>query len=405
MQAPQARRPDWLPQVLLLALVALIGTVPFWLTDLDIRLAGLFWHPELDNPWIDAEEPLWSFLYVAAPMAMGVVLLGGLLVLAGGRLWTRMRRLRPYAVLVIAVALIGPGLLINGVIKDHWGRPRPHQVEPLGGNRDYLPPLKPGESGKGRSFPSGHSSVGFMLAVFFLIWRRHRPRLAWTALAVAIVFGLLLGIGRMAAGDHFLSDVIWSAVFVYGVVLLLYYGVLGIPRREAAMALAPPEAVLPLRHPWRAGLAFGAAAIGMLALVLLATPVNQNHREVVRAGEFPGDPRVLRIVADSADLILYRIGGPHRAAIKLEARGFGLPTSRVEETLFEESGSLTLRVRHLGVFTERDTRLTVGLEPGQWDRVEVRVGTGNIRIHAHPGPGPELELRTGDGQVLKVPPE
>lgn len=405
MQGPRSHRSDWFPQVLLLALVALLGTLPFWLTDLDIRLAALFWHPELDNPWVEAEEPLWSFLYVAAPMAMGVVLLGGLLVLAGGRLWMRMRHLRLYAVLTIATALIGPGLLINGVVKDQWGRPRPHQVEALGGNRDYLPPLKPGEPGKGRSFPSGHSSVGFMLGVFFMIWYRQRPRLAWMALALAIAFGLLLGIGRMAAGDHFLSDVIWSGVFVYGIALLLYYGVLRIPQREAALALAPPEPVRALRHPWRAGLAFGAAALGMLALVLLATPVNQNHREVVKAGEFPGDPRVLHIAADQADLVLYRIGGPDRAAIKLEARGFGLPTSRVEQTLSEESGVLTLCIRHRGVFTERDTRLLVGLEPGQWDRVEVRVGTGDIRVQTHPGPGPELNLASGNGEVLESPPE
>jgi lipid A 4'-phosphatase len=405
MQTPRSRRSDWLPQALLLALVALIGTVPFWLTDLDIRVAALFWHPELDNPWVEAEGPLWSFLYVAAPLAMGVVLLGGLLVLAGGRLWTGMRRLRPYAVLAIATALIGPGLLVNGLIKDQWGRPRPHQVEALGGARDYLPPLKPGEPGKGKSFPSGHSSVGFMLGVFFLIWRRRRPRLAWMALAAAIAFGLLLGIGRMAAGDHFLSDVIWSGVFVYGIALLLYYGILRIPRQEAAIALSPAVPVPPLRHPWRVGLALGAAASGMLALVLLATPVNQNHREVVRAGEFPGDPRVLRVAADQADLILYRIGGPDRAAIKLEARGFGLPTSRVEQTLSEESGALILRIRHRGVFTERDTRLVVGLEPGQWDRVEVRVGTGNIRVQAHPEPGPVLDLASANGRVQEVPPE
>ena len=171
------------------------------------------------------------------------------------------------------------------------------------------------------------------------------------------------------------------------------------------MALAPLEPVAPLRHPWRVGLAYGAAAIGMLAAVLLATPVNQNHREVVRAGEFPGDPRVLRIVADQADLILYRIGGPDRAAIKLEARGFGLPTSRVEETLSEGSGAVTYRIHHLGVFTERDTRLVVGVEPTQWDRVEVRIETGNIRVQAHPGPGPELDLASRNGEVLEVPPE
>ena len=66
---------------------------------------------------------------------------------------------------------------------------------------------------------------------------------------------------------------------------------------------------------------------------------------------------------------------------------------------------MTYRIRHLGVFTERDTRLVVGLEPTQWDRVEIRIETGNIRVHAHPGPGPELDLASRNGEVLEVPPE
>ncbi len=401
----QISRPEWLPQAQLLLLVALLGTVPFWLTHLDLWAAGLFYRPESDNPWGAGEWPLWSSLYVAAPLIMGVVLLGGLSILAVGRLWAGMHRLRPYAWLVVLAALLGPGLLVNGIVKDQWGRPRPHQVVDLGGAREYLPPLMPGEPGKGKSFPSGHSSVGFMLGVFFLIWRRRRPRLAWTALAGAIVLGSLLGVGRMAAGDHFLSDVIWSAVFAYGVALILYYGVLRIPRRESEMALSPRPGRQPLRRPWLAGLGYGALALAMLGAVLLATPVNQNHREVIRVGEFPGDPRVLRIAADRADLILYWVGGAARATLKLEARGFGLPTSRVEQTLGGQPGAVALSLAHIGVFTERDTRLVVGLDPGQWDRVEVRVGTGDIRLQTRSGPGPEMDLKSARGRVMEVPAE
>lgn len=404
MPTPTVCCRDWVPQAKLLALIAVLGTLPFWISDLDLRVAGLFYHPELDNPWIEGESPLWSFFYIVAPMLTGAIVLGGLLVLAGGQLWGALRRRRLYAVLVIATALIGPGLLVNGVVKDQWGRPRPHQVQALGGTRDYLPPLRPGEPGKGKSFPSGHSSVGFMLGVFFLIWRRRRPWLAWLSLAGAIALGSLLGLGRMAAGDHFLSDVIWSAVFAYGVALVLYYGVLRVPRREAALALQPPAPPRPLRHPWLAGLAYAVAVAATAAVVLLATPVNRNHRERVLVGEFAENPRVLNIEADQAELILHWIGGPERAAIKLEARGFGLPTSRVEQSLSAQSGVLTLRLAHVGVFTERDTRLVVGLRPEQWDRVRVRLAAGNVRVHRRAGPGPALDLTSADGQVREIPP-
>jgi lipid A 4'-phosphatase len=404
MSFSQARSNDWRPQVLVLAAVALLGTLPFWLTGFDIWAASLFYHPGADNPWIEGEYPLWSALYIGAPLMMGVVAFGALMVLVAGRLWPRMRRLRLYAVLTLATALLGPGLLVNGIVKDQWGRPRPHQIEAFGGAQPYLPPLKLGVPGKGKSFPSGHSSVGFMLGVFFLIWRRRRPWLAWTALAVAVGLGSLLGVARMAAGDHFLSDVIWSAVFAYGVALILYYGVLRVPQRELAAAAAPPPDGAGLRRPVLAALAYGAASVALAAVVLLASPVNQNHRETLRAGQFAGDPRVLRIIADQADAILYRTGGPARAATKLEARGFGLPGSRVAQDWSADRDAVTLRIAHRGVFTERDTRLVVGVEPGQWDRIEVRLEQGNIRLQDQPGPGPQMDLKTASGRVLLVPP-
>lgn len=401
MQDSGSPRREWLTQVRVLAIIALVGTLPFWMSDLDIRAASIFYHPGLDDPWYQAGEPLWSFLYVASPLLIGVVMLGGLLVLAAGNLWSRPRRVRLYAILVIAAALIGPGLTVNGVFKSQWGRPRPNQVEALGGTKDYLPPLMIGERGKGKSFPCGHSSVGYMLGVFFLIWRRSRPRLAWAALAGSIALGTLIGIGRMAAGDHFLSDVIWSGVFAYGIALALYYWVLRVPEREAAMAERPPPDRAPLKHPVVSGLAYGLVALLMLVGVLLATPVNDNAQDLVQAGELDPMPRVLRVEADEAAIILYWMGGEDPVLFRLKARGFGLPAAGVDHHIAARDGTLTYRVSHHGVFTERDTQLVLGLVADQWDRVEVRLESGDIRVYP-PGPiAPELDLASADGAVVR----
>jgi len=393
-------RPDWRIQALVLAVIALLGTLPFWLTDLDIRVASWFYHPGADDPWFDGERPLWYALYRAAPILTNVVVLGGILVLVGGRLWARLQPMGVYAVLVLATLAIGPGLLVNAVFKDHWGRPRPHQVEALGGTEAYLPPLVRDGSGEGKSFTCGHSSVGYMLGVFFLIWRRRRPWLASAALVVALFLGTLLGVGRMASGDHFLSDVIWSGVIAYGAALTLYFGVLRIPQRESARSAMSSSTATPARRSHLAIGAYGILGLVMLSGVLLATPVSDNEREVVRRGEFQPDPRVLRIEADHVRLIFHRIEGPDLGLVRLKVRGFGLPSAWVDRDLTTEGGTLTYRIAHKGVFTERDTKLVVGLAAGQWDRVEARIGTGEILVHPL-GPGaPKLDLVNDDGSVV-----
>ena len=398
--------PSWKIQALILGVIALLGTLPFWLSDLDLRVAGLFQHPDAIDPWPLASEPLWLFTYQMAPLLVGLVLLGALLALAAGYLWPRARRLRPYAVLLIALAVIGPGLVVNAVFKDNWGRPRPHQTLELGGTEAYVPPLAMGESKTGKSFPAGHSSAGFMLAVFFLIWRRSRPRLAFASLAGALVLGALLGVGRMAAGDHFLSDVIWSGVMVYGVALVLYFGVLRIPTREASgTPVAPDDAAGP-RHPLAVGAAFTAAAAAMVAGVLAATPVHDNGVFEIQHSELPGPPGVLRIAADQARVLLAWTDHEEIAARMLvKGRGFGLPGTRVTDILTRQRTDATLEVGHQGIFTEKDTSVTLIVNPRAWSQVVIETQSGDIRVHPLPAGvpegTPELELSTGDGRVLR----
>ena len=403
--APTSR--DWLPQLAVLVLLALLGTLPFWWTDLDTRVAAFFYDPAAEDPWAGSSRPLWAFLYQAAPLIAGLILIGSLLTFAAALIWPSLRRLRRYAVLLMAATLLGPGLVVNGVFKDHWGRPRPHQTLALGGTQAYVPPLAHNAQGqgKGKSFPCGHSSVGYLLGVFFMIWRRRRPRLAWAALLGSIILGTLIGVARMSAGDHFLSDVIWSAVLAYGVAFLLYYFVLRIPARESTAAARPLPAARPLRYPALTAGAYLLAAGVLLFGVLVSIPVEETRNLEVQAVADASAPRLLRLMADAATVTLFPLGtadvgaGP-TASIRLKGRGFGLPTSRVLGDLGRTAGTLTYTVTHTGLFTEKDTTLTVGIDPTAWDRIEIEVRQGDIRIYHLGARVPQLVLATRDGVVL-----
>lgn len=127
---------------------------------------------------------------------------------------------RAGAFLVLLLAL-GPGLLVNSLFKEHWGRPRPRDVVQFGGTKEFLQPWQRGQDGKGRSFPSGHASAAFYLTAPFFIYRRRQKRLARIWLAGGLVFGVFMSIARITQGGHFLSDNLWAWGMVHLCALML----------------------------------------------------------------------------------------------------------------------------------------------------------------------------------------
>ena len=131
------------------------------------------------------------------------------------------RYARPCMVLVLTIAL-GPGLLVNGILKDYWGRPRPAEISNFGGNKEFRPVWKPGGPGEGRSFTCGHCAIAFSLASGVSFYPVH-PALSLVALTVGIGYGIVMGIARIAQGGHFPTDVLWSGILVLMLISLLYY--------------------------------------------------------------------------------------------------------------------------------------------------------------------------------------
>lgn len=126
------------------------------------------------------------------------------------------------AIFLIVSLAVGPGLIVNSALKDHWGRARPGQIVEFGGGKRFTPALVPSDQcERNCSFPAGHPAIGFYFVSFaFLIPAARRRRRVFGA---ALLAGTLIGLMRMAQGAHFLSDVVFSGLIVVGSSWLSYW--------------------------------------------------------------------------------------------------------------------------------------------------------------------------------------
>lgn len=214
----------WHRELLILGGITLAVTLICWLTDLDIRISRIFYVPDHPvHPWIHGEFMLWRMLYRSdnyLTAVLGAISIGCVVV---GLAVRRRRILLRYGLFILLSSSIASGLLVNEVFKEHWGRPRPDSIVELGGERTYLPPLAKGPPEGGKSFPSGHASIGFSYLAIWFILRGRRSKFARPALIGGLALGGLLGLGRIIQGRHFLSDVLWAASISYLVCLVLYH--------------------------------------------------------------------------------------------------------------------------------------------------------------------------------------
>lgn len=200
--------PIWTP-LILLAVVSVIVRA----CDID-----RFWQRELWSPnygWRGADNALFQFPYRYGTWPALTVAGASAVTWVTSKVTGKWRGLRQPALFLALLLALGPGLMVNAIFKDHFGRPRPAQTEEFGGNRSFRPVGQPGDAGEGKSFPSGHASMGFYwLGLFIYFWNRKRG-FAWAFGGLGMLHGLLMGVGRMAQGGHWFTDVLWSAGFVY----------------------------------------------------------------------------------------------------------------------------------------------------------------------------------------------
>ena len=193
------------------AVSAILGAVLYRYASIDLFFAGLFHDP--GNGFPAARDPDVQTIRRAFIWVGYVVFAGLLLSVAARHLWGRylFGLTRRSTCFLIVFSILGPGLIVNHVFKDHWDRARPRAIVEFGGEKTFTPPLViANQCERNCSFVSGEASYGFAYAAFaFLVAPRLRRRVFWAAVG----FGTAVGLGRMMMGAHFLSDVFFAGVF------------------------------------------------------------------------------------------------------------------------------------------------------------------------------------------------
>jgi len=337
---------------LLITLVAV--TSIFIVRDLDISVEKKFFSRE--TGWfLDQKQP-WKFLHQYGTIPGVLLTLGALAGLIFCMAKSRYRSYRKYFLLLVLTAVIGAGFTVNIVMKPYWGRPRPRQTTEFGGQWAYRHPHQIGTPGKGQSFPCGHCTMGFLFVTLFFF--RERSRFLSTAGgSFGLVYGFLIGAGRMVQGAHFATDVLWSLGVILLVAIVLHYFALP---RFGALVNAPD---MTGRQKWLLGIGSTVLAALILLGFLTRRPFYETDFKTLELK--PGIKGL--IVESNVDFEKEQVKFVEAMSgmVLIHAKGFGwidisqriTIKSRTEDNVFR----ITNQVQQMGYFSELNHRIDLFL--------------------------------------------
>ncbi len=143
---------------------------------------------------------------------------------------------------MLLVLTLGGGLVVNGILKDGFGRVRPRDIEEFGGTGQFTPAYVIG-SGCDRncSFASGDAAGAFFSLAFIPAFRRKRA-----VTTGAVGFGVLVSAARIASGAHFLSDTVVSFFVMLIIADALFYRMFLFDPAPAVLSLPVAPAPAPV---------------------------------------------------------------------------------------------------------------------------------------------------------------
>lgn len=122
----------------------------------------------------------------------------------------------PVTTAIIASLFLGPGLLVNGLLKEHIPRSRPRDVSLFGGDFPFVPVGQlHGMCNENCSFVSGEAAIAPLMVLSVLLFPKSWQK---PALLILLPVSLLMAFLRVIVGAHYVSD----AMLGYGLTFLVF---------------------------------------------------------------------------------------------------------------------------------------------------------------------------------------
>lgn len=236
------------PFVTAFGLLVIVSTIFFLTPGLDPAVSHVFYTSAGGfAAWESPVLETWRRLGTLVEWALGVAVAAPLLLkilLPEHRLAVRPRT----TLFVLASFALGPGLIVNGILKEHWGRARPRAILEFGGDATFSPVWWISDQCvRNCSFVSGEAAGAFCLvALVFIVRAKQRIAVAVFTLS----FATIVSFTRIAVGAHFVSDVLIAWLISLCVMLALDRLVLkGLPAKfDHAVEASAARAGLALRR-------------------------------------------------------------------------------------------------------------------------------------------------------------
>lgn len=329
--------------------IPIILTLPFLFIPLDLKIEALFFNP-VTNSWPYADVFPWDFLYHYGPLLLWLsgILAIVLITLSYFKKHFLAYRLPMY--FFLATIAFGPGYLVNSTLKEYTGRPRPREVVEFHGDKTFLYPFQLGTAGNGQSFPSGHAAAGFALFGLALALRRINRRRGRQVFWLTLIYGTIMGIGRMVQGGHFPSDIIWAGSTCWLGAVFLYHFIF-FPAEKATLTNT------------KKGLISLFLLIMLIQIFLFTAYFKRyDHRE-----ELTGQKKELNIFAPEADFTISYVDSTKEIHLTTTSQGFGATNVRLEEQRTEDQSSINYRYYFDRIILKQNSRVTVSLDTTKYD--------------------------------------
>ena len=202
-----------------LALFIVLGILAYKFSYIDILITNLFYN---ENGFYLANNIFGLIIYEGAYyLTIAVIVLLFIMLFLN-----IFKNIKPFGmprkaiIFFIVIVIMAPGIVVNSILKDHVGRPRPAHITEYGGTVVFQPPFVISDQcDKNCSFVSGHASFAFTFMAIGLLFRKRLRHIICTS---GFIFGAVVGFVRIFQGRHFFTDVVFAFFFTWLTITLIY---------------------------------------------------------------------------------------------------------------------------------------------------------------------------------------